>query len=57
MKMTYQGQPIKNITALQAIRRKLDDELHKSKRLREAYLLGYAYYIVNELDKILRHSN
>jgi len=51
LKMTYQGQPIRNKSDLQKILSILDSERNKAKRLREIHLLGYAYYLVNEIEK------
>ena len=55
--MTYQGQPIKNKLDMQKVLEKLDSERNKAKRFKEVELLGYAYYLVNELDKMLQQSN
>ena len=53
MKLTYQGSTIKSKADIEKMLVLLDKERSKSKRLRELELLGYAYFLLNELKKQL----
>jgi hypothetical protein len=53
LKMTYQGQPIRNKSDLQKMLSLLDSERLKAKRLREVHLLGYAYFLAKQVENVL----
>lgn len=55
-KMTYIGKPIETKSDVEDFRNKLDKQRVKSKTIREVELLGYAYFLLRQVEIIIERE-
>lgn len=53
LRMIYKGKTLKNEGDIQELKSILDNERRKARRIREIELLGYSYYLLDQLKTTL----
>lgn len=53
LRMIYKGKTLKNEGDIQELKNILDNERRKARRIREIELLGYSYYLLDQLKRTL----